>query len=92
MLLLGYIFNSDQFNICVKKGIILNDDAELLLIPSSEQKAFMDKITNQIKSYKFEISDDDNNDFEEMSDCKYYNPEQLKKRNPQVQTAFQFCT
>ena len=72
--------NSDQFNICVKKGIILNDDSELLLIPSSEQKAFMDKITNQIKSYKFEINDDDNNDFEEISDCKYYNPEQFKKK------------
>ena len=52
----------------------------------------MDKITNQIKSYKFEINDDDNNDFEEMSDCKYYNPEQFKKRNSQVQTASQCCT
>ena len=53
----------------------LNDDSELF-IPSLEKKVFMDKITNQIKSYKFEISDDGNNDFEELSDCKYHNPEQ----------------
>ena len=62
-----------------------------MLILSSEQKAFMDKITNQIKSYKLEISEDDNNDSEEMSDCGYYNIEQFKKRNSQVQIA-QFCT
>ena len=39
----------------------------------------MDKITNQIKSYKFEISDDNNEDFEDTSNCKYYTPVQLKK-------------
>ena len=63
-----------------------------MLIPFSDQKAFMDKISNQIKSYKFEISDDDNNDFEKLSDCKYYNIKQLKKKDSQLQIAFQFCT
>ena len=71
--------NNNQFDVCVKKGITLNDDLELQLSPSSEQKAFMDKITNQIKSYKFEISDENNDDFEDTSNCKYYTPDQFKK-------------
>ena len=42
----------------------------------------MDKITNQIKSYKFEVKDedDDDDDFEEINDCKYYSIDTLKKR------------
>ena len=71
--------NDNQFDICVKKGINLNDDLELQLSPSSEQKDSMDKITNQIKSYNFEISYDNNDDFEDRSNCKYYTPDQLKK-------------
>ena len=66
--------SNQQFYTFAKNGVILNDESELELSPSAEQKAFMDKITTQIRSYRLDINDDDNNDYEEMTDCKilYY--------------------
>ena len=73
--------NNQQFSMLAKNGVILNDDSELELIPSSEQKAFMDKVTNQIRSYRLEINDDGNDDLEEMTVCKYYTIDDFKKEN-----------
>ena len=73
--------NNQQFFMFAKNGVILNDDSELELIPSSEQKAFMDKVTNQIKSYRLEMNDDGNDDLEEMTDCKCYTIDDFKKEN-----------
>ena len=44
--------NNDQFNTYITKGVLLNKDSDLSINPSPEQKANMDEITNQIKSYK----------------------------------------
>ena len=41
----------------------------------------MDKITNKIRSYQFEVDDEDNNDFEELTNCKYYSANAFKKEN-----------
>ena len=73
--------NNQQFSMFAKNGVILNDDSELELIPSSEQKAFMDKVTSKIRSYRLEMNDDDNDDLEEMTDCKYYTIDDFKKEN-----------
>ena len=69
--------NNEQFNTYITKGVPLNEDSHLSINPSREQKAIMDKIINQIKSYKFEVKDDDDNDddFEEFNNCKYYSVE-----------------
>ena len=71
--------SNQQFYTFTKNGVILNDESELELSPSPEQKAFMDKITTQIRSYRLDMNDDDNNDFEEMTDCKYYTIDDFKK-------------
>ena len=73
--------NNQQFFMFAKNGVILNDDSELELIPSSEQKALMDKVTSKIRSYRLEMNDDDNDDLEVMTDCKYYTIDDFKKEN-----------
>ena len=74
--------NNKQFYTYADTGVILNEDSDLGLDPSPEQKLLMDKITNQLKSYRFDISDvDGDDDFEEVSDCKYYLPDDFKKEN-----------
>ena len=57
--------NNDQFYTFVKRGVILNDDPTLDLNPPPEQKMFMDKITNQINSYKFDINKDEYDELED---------------------------
>ena len=62
-----------------KKGIALDEDLDITLDPSPEQQSLMDKITNKIRSYQFEVSDEDNDDFEELTNCKYYSANAFKK-------------
>ena len=38
--------------------------------PIVKQIDFMDKITNQINSYKFQVKEDEDDEFEEINDCK----------------------
>ena len=71
--------NNDQFNTYIKKGVVLNDDSDLSINPSPAQKAFMDKITDQINSYKFQVKDDEDDEFEDINDCKYYSAESFRK-------------
>ena len=71
--------NNDQFSTYVKKGIALDEDLDITLDPSPEQQSLMDKITNKIRSYQFEVSDEDNDDFEELTNCKYYSANAFKK-------------
>ena len=74
--------DNKQFYTYADTGVILNEDSDLGLDPSPEQKLLMDKITNQLKSCRFDISDvDGDDDFEEVSDCKYYLPDVFKKEN-----------
>ena len=74
--------NNKQFYTYADTGVILNEDSDFGLDPSPEQKLLMDKITNQLKSYRFDISDvDGDDDFEEVSNCKYYLPDDFKKEN-----------
>ena len=72
--------NNDQFYSYVKKGIVLSDESELELNPTPGQKLLMDKISNEIKSHQFDISDvDESDDFAEMTSCKYYSADEFKK-------------
>ena len=74
--------DNKQFYTYADTGVILNEDSDLGLDPSPEQKLLMDKITNQLKSYRFDISDfDGDDDFEEVPECKYYLPDDFKKEN-----------
>ena len=59
----------------------MNEDSDLSINPSPEQKAIMDKITNPIKLYKFEVKDDDDDvdDFEEINNCNYYTVDTFRK-------------
>ena len=34
--------NDDPFNICDEKDVIINDDLDISLVPTPEQKLFMD--------------------------------------------------
>ena len=71
--------NNDQFYTFVKKGVLLNDESTLELNLSPDQKMFMDRITNQIKSHKFDISDDEIDEFEDTVNCKYYSADDFRK-------------
>ena len=73
--------NDDQFNTCVKKGVIINDDLDISLMPTPEQKLLMDKISSQLNSYKHEIDDDEEDDFDQIPNCKYYSTDAFKKEN-----------
>ena len=49
----------------------------------------MDKITDQINSYKFLIKDDDDDDeFEEINDCKYYSADSFRKAKFSTSNSF----
>ena len=80
--------NNDQFNTYIKKGVILNDDSDLTINPSPAQKAFMDKITHQINSYKFQVKDDEDDEFEDINDCKYYSAESFRKAKFSTSNSF----
>ena len=70
----------DQFYLYVKKGIFLSDESDLELNPTPGPKMLMDKISNEIKSHHFDISnDDESDDFVEMTSCKYYRVDEYKK-------------
>ena len=72
--------NNKQFYTNVDTGVILNKDSNWGLDPSSEQTLLMEKITNQLKSYRFNISDVDDDDDFVVADCKYYLPDEFRKK------------
>ena len=73
--------NNNQFSTYVNKGIAFDEDLDISLEPSPEQQILLDKITNEIRSYQFEVSDEDNDSFEEPTNCKYYSANAFKKEN-----------
>ena len=82
--------NNDQFSTYVKKGRALDEDLDITLEPSLEQQSLMDKITNKIRSYQFEVDDEENSDFKELTNCKYYSGMLLKRKNSPILIPFQF--
>ena len=73
--------NNDQFSTYVNKGIAFDEDLDISLEPSPEQQILLDRITNEIRSYQFEVNDEDNDSFEESTNCKYYSANAFKKEN-----------
>ena len=71
----------------IKKGIVLNDDSALSINPSPAQKDFMDKITNQINSYKFQVKDDEDDDLKKLTIVNFTAQILLRKQNFLLQTA-----
>ena len=52
----------------------------------------MAKITNQIKSYKFDISDDENYELEDTVNCKYYSACNFRKEKFSNSSTFRYYT
>ena len=63
----------------LQKGVVLNDDTELELNLSFNQIAFISKVTDQLRSFRFEENNKDSNDLEDIISCNYYNIEDFKK-------------
>ena len=58
--------NNQIFYTYLQKGVVLNDDTELELNPSPNHIAFMNKVTDQLRSFRFEENNEDSNVLEDI--------------------------